>query len=190
MKPLLLLALLVGFTNPAHALYTELGVSYSFMKRTIDSLNGNESQSTTGSVSLYFWEKLAFELSYTSGLYVKKEKESSLTTSTMVRETTQASEVFETNIIYLLTERKVRFQPYLKLGAAHIRKKQSVFIDGIKSFEITPDPQWGPSYGAGMKFFFTEELAFRLSYDVVRTPIDNASFTEDVTMRAGLSWVL
>lgn len=189
MTRLLVLALLC-FAAPAHALYTELGVSHSYQKRTIDSLNGNESQGTTGSVSLYFWEKLAIELAYTSGLYVKKEKESSLTTSTMVRETTQASEIFETSVIFLLTERKVRFQPYLKVGAANIRKKQAVYIDGIKSFEITPDPAWGPSYGVGMKYFFTEEMALRFSYDVVRTPIDNASSTEDVTMRAGLSWVL
>lgn len=173
----------------ADALYTEVGFSYSYMKRTIDSLNGHESQSTTGSVSLYFWEKLAFELSHTRGLFIKKEREESLT-SPVQRQTTQESEVSELNLIYLITERKVKFQPYIKGGVAQIKKKQSVFTDGVELYSLPIDPVMGPSYGIGAKYFFTEEIALRMSYDVVRTPIDNSATSEDVSVRVGFSWVL
>jgi len=168
----------------------ELGFSYSYQKRTIDALNGHESQGTTGSLSFYFWEKLAIEQSYTSGLFVKKERELSLTSSNIQRATTQNSEIYETNFIFLITEKKVRFQPYIKAGAAHIRKKQAVFVDGIELYQVVPKATWGPSYGIGAKYFFTQELALRMSYDVVRTPVDESSSTEDSSVRVGFSWVL
>ncbi len=177
-------------SSSANALYTEVGFSYSYMKRSVDSLNGNESQGTTGSLSFYFWEKLAIEYSYTSGTYVKKEKESSLTSSTSKRETVQKSEVNEANIIFLITDRRMKFQPYIKGGAAYIKKRQSVFLDGTELYSVTPSPAWGPSYGIGMKYYFTEDLSLRVSYDIVKTPIDESSSTEDVTLRTGFSWTL
>ena len=176
--------------NVSASAATEIGFSYSYMKRYMDALNITETQSLTGSFSFYFWERIALELSYTNGLYVKKEKELSLTNPDSQRTTTQKSDVSEMNIIFLLSGKQSRIQPYVKGGVAHIKKYQTIQIDGSQTYTVTPKPGLGPSAGVGLKIFVTEELAIRLSADAIRTPIDDTSYAEDMTIRAGLSWML
>lgn len=185
---LVLVALLT--TQPAQALYTELSLSYSYKKVTFDAQNTTESQGLTSSISFYIWDRVALELSYTNSLFVKKESEVDTIGSTQTRTTTQTSDIYETNLQYLLVpDRKATFQPYIKGGAAFIKKKQQVQIGGDFPFEISPQPGWGPSVGIGTKIFLTENLSLRLSYDVVRTPIEGSATADDATGRAGISWM-
>jgi opacity protein-like surface antigen len=178
------------YNSQALALGVELGINYTYKKTLIDDLNTTEQEGKTGTVSLYFWERLAVELSYTNGLYVKKERQDASTSSTLQRVTTQWSDIYGCDLIYVFADRKERFQPYVKGGVAYIKKKQTVQIGTDPSFTIEPKPGYAPSYGAGIKFFFTENLSVRASYDIVRTPIDEGTSADDITGRIGLSWML
>ena len=169
-------------------MYTELGLSYNYMKRTFDSLDSVENQGTTGSLALYIWDQVAIELSYTNGLYVKKERESSASTTSQ-RVTTQYSDTYESDLIYVFADKKAMFQPYVKGGAAYIKKKQVIQIDNDAPFDASPSPGWAPSVGVGAKFMLSDSFGIRASYDAVRTPIDDNTSADDLTGRVGLSWI-
>lgn len=182
-------ALLLTAQN-AHALFTELSLSYNYKKTNFDEQNMTESQGTTTSISFYIWERVALEVAYTNSLFVKKESEVSTPGSTSIRRVTQKSDIYETNLQYLLTpDRKATFQPYIKGGAAYISKRQEVQVDGDFPWEQRPTPGWGPSLGIGAKIFMTDALSLRLSYDLVRTPIDGTTTADDISGRAGISWM-
>jgi opacity protein-like surface antigen len=170
------------------ALYTEIGVNYAYKKSFIDSTNSSEQQGTTGSISLYFWEQVALEISYTNSLYVKKELNAA-SPSTSIRTTTQIADVYGADLIYVFADRKAAWQPYIKGGVAYVNKRQSTQIDNNPPFPAGPYTGSAPSYGVGLKFFLTDALAIRSGYDVVNTPIDNSSYAQDINGRIGLSWI-
>lgn len=163
---------------------------YNYKKVTFDAQNTSESQGITGSVSFYLWDRIALETSYTNSLFVKKESEVATIGSTQTRTVTQKSDIYELNLQYLIIpDRKAVFQPFIKGGVAYINKKQNIQIDGDFPFEVSPAPGMGPSAGIGAKIFLTESLSLRLSYDIVRTPIEGGTTADDATGRAGISWM-
>jgi len=179
------------FSLSVHAFYTELGINYAYKKTSMDAINNTEQQSTTGSVSLYFWDRVAIELSYTNSLYVKKEQNAAATL-TSVRTTTQVADIYGCDLIYVFADKKAAFQPYIKGGATYIVKNQRTQIDNQPPWSIsTPagTPYVAPSYGIGLKYFLTDSLALRTGFDVIRTPIDQSNYVEDANGRLGLSWI-
>lgn len=174
-------------TATAHALYTELGVSYSRKTTTFDEYNSFDSESVTGSLSLYFLERMALELSYTDAIGLRKEKASA---SDAKRTTTQKSQIMGADLILTFAEKKALFQPYIKGGGAQISRYQEVKIEGQDTFTLQPETATVPSYGAGLKILITETFSIKLSYDIWKTPIGGGLQTDDSAMRAGVSWVL
>lgn len=183
--PLILVPIIV---SKAHAFYTEVGINYSYKKSVLDSLNMIEQQTTTGSLSFYIWERVAVEFSYTNGLNVKKEKELASTTSNSQRITTQYTNIYESNLIYVFADRKTVFQPYIKGGGAYIQKRQVAQIDNTDPWEIT-QTGWAPGAGVGFKYLLTDSIGLKVSYDVLKTPVDNSTSIDDVMGRIGLSWI-
>lgn len=175
--------------STANALVTELGVSYSYKKSTFDENNNIESQSTTGSVSFYVWERVAIEMSYTNGLYTKKEMQPNML-SAVLRTTTQYTDIYGADLILVLADRNAMVQPYLKAGAAQVSRRQ-VVQDGPSN------PSWeikysglSPSYGAGLKILLSQTLSLKASYDIIQTPVDNNTKVEEISGRIGLGWSL
>jgi hypothetical protein len=167
---------------------TEVGASYNYKKSSFDSNNTSEQQSTTGSLSFYFWENIALEMSYTNGLYVKKEQQPDFAGS-FLRTTTQYTDVYGADLIFVLGDRKATFQPYLKGGAAYVKIRQIVQDTNANPWQIDYSGL-SPSYGAGFKFFLTDAFAFRVSYDAIQTPADNSGTkVTDITGRVGVSWM-
>lgn len=176
--------------NQAEAFYTELGFNYSYKKTVVDSLNNIEQQGITGSVSLYFWDQVATEFSYTNSLYVKRERADSIQQgSNTQRVTTQVADIYGLDLIYVFTHKKATFQPYVKGGVAYIKKSQSTFQENLQLSDPVEVSGWGPSYGLGFKFFVTEAVAFRVGWDVVRTPIGDSQYVDDQSGRVGISWM-
>lgn len=188
MRILKLILIVLAVSPAAWGLQTELGINYNYKKSSFDSENNTEQQSATGSISFYFWEKIALEMSYTSGLYVKKEKQPSATTTTYMRTTTQYTDVYGADLIFILSDRKAMFQPYVKGGGAYVRVKQVVQDEGGNPWEILYNGV-SPSYGVGFKVFITEAFALRTSYDAIETPTNNGTKITDITGRVGLSWI-
>ncbi|MGZ3772380.1 MAG: outer membrane beta-barrel protein [Pseudobdellovibrionaceae bacterium] len=183
---LTLLTVLIFYT-PAQALYTELGLSYGRKTTTFDENNSFDSESITGSVSLYFLERLALELSYTDAKGLRQEKAS---ITDPQRTTLQKSQIVGADLILTFADRKALFQPYIKGGTAQISRYQQVKIEGQDTYTIQPETATVPSYGAGLKIQMTESFGIKLSYDVWKTPIGGGLQTDDTSIRAGITWIL
>lgn len=183
----MILALTLSTSIPALALQTELGMSYGQKKTTFDKDNDFDSESITASMSLYFLERLALELSYTDATGIRREK---ATASDPRRLTTQKSQVIGADLILVFADRKALFQPYIKGGGAQIMRSQEIQIEGQNTFTIKPETATVPSYGVGLKIQMTQAFGIKLSYDVWKTPIGDGLQTDDTSLRAGVTWIL
>lgn len=178
-----LLPLLTAFT--AQALTTELGVNYSYSKKTFNATNYYQSDSKSASVSFYFLEKLALELSYTDQFYESQEADSNST-----RIVQQSTQISGADLIFVLTDQRNTFQPYVKGGAAYIAKKKQVKYENADVIDIPTKNGIAPSYGVGLKFKITEKFSIKVGYDVWNTPLDDGTKTDDTAFKAGVTWFL
>lgn len=184
-KKLILLFLISTLGSSAHAILTEVGVSYSYSKKTFNATNYYQSDSKTASVSLYFWDQFALELSYTDSFYESQESDTNST-----RTVQQSTKISGADLIYVLTDQKSSFQPYLKGGAAYINKEKQVKYINADVINIPTKDGVAPSYGVGLKFKISEKFSIKVGYDVWQTPLDDGSTTDDTSFKAGLSWFL
>jgi len=164
---------------------SELSLSYGQKKTSFDVNNYYNTESVTASMSFYFMERLAFEISYTDGTSVKEERVNSQQQTTV-----QKTQVAGADLIFVLADRKAVFQPFIKGGMAQITRKQTIKIQGLLNETLEPDIATAPSYGLGCRLAITESLGIKFSYDVWKTPIGSGQTTDDNAIKAGLSWML
>lgn len=163
----------------------ELGLSYSYQKKTFNAANYYQSDSKSASVSFYFAEKFALELSYSDGFYEGQESDINST-----RTIQQSTRMMDGSLIYMLMEKKNMIQPYAKVGAAYISKKQEVRYLNASTISIPESNGVAPSYGAGLKFVLSEKFSVRVGYDVWQTPLSDGTKSDDSALKAGLTWFL
>lgn len=173
------------FQMAAHALTTELGLSYSFSKKNFNANNYYQSESKSASLSFYLLEKIALELSYTESFYENQEND--VTSARVIQQTTN---ITGADLIFVLTDQRSDFQPYIKGGGAYIQKKAVIKYQNANAYEIPTKDGIAPSYGVGLKYKLTEKFSVRLGYDIWKTPMDDGTKTEDTAFKAGLSWYL
>lgn len=174
-------------STSAWALNYELGISYARKKNSFDKDNYYDTESTTASLSLYFSEIVALEMSYTDAKANRYEKPPGGTATQIYQKT----EVLGADLIFVLTPRKSMIQPYIKGGAAQLTRRQVSYTEPLNvPVPLDIETSVVPSYGAGIKFKMTESLSLRVSYDVWRTPVGGGVVTDDNQLRAGLSWML
>lgn len=179
------LALLLLSAETSQAMVTEFGLSYGYSKKTFNSSNFYQTDSKSSSLSFYFFEKWALEMSYTDSFYESQESDSNST-----RTVQQSSNVSNGSLIYMMLDKKDLIQPYIKSGVAHITKKQIIKYLNASAIETPESIGWAPSYGAGLKFVLSERFSIKLSYDVWQTPLSDNTNSDDTSFRAGLSWYL
>ena len=177
-----LFALIVFFQKPGHAITTELGVSYAQKKTTFNQDNYILTESITGSISLYFFERIATEFSYTEAIGLREEL-----VMGNKQVTYQKTGILGADLILILIDRSYFIQPYVKGGAARITRKQEIKVANLDPTRIEPDPALVPSYGAGVKISITQTFGVRLSYDIWKTPVGDGTTTDDSQMRAGVT---
>lgn len=177
---------LIGLlTSSASALVTEMGLSYSYQKKTFNSTNYSHNDSKSASASVYFFEKLALEYSYTDSFYEAQESD---TTST--RTIQQSSQISNLSLIYMMLDSKQFVQPYVKAGVAYIKKNQTVRYQNASAITIPESTGWAPSYGAGLKIVVSDRFSIKLAYEVWQTPLSDGTSSDDSAFKAGLSWYL
>ncbi|MGZ3725151.1 MAG: outer membrane protein [Pseudobdellovibrio sp.] len=169
----------------AEALMTEVGLSYGYSKKTFNATNFYQQDFKSASLSLYFYEKFALELSYTDSFYEGQESD---TTST--RTVQQSSKISDGSLVYMLLGRQSAIQPYIKGGAAYTKKDEIIKYVNASGIAIPESAGWAPSYGAGLKIALTERFSLKFSYDVWQTPLSDGTNSDDSSFRAGLSWYL
>lgn len=173
------------FATKSQALVTELGLNYSYQKKTFNSTNYYQTDAKGLSAALYFFDKFAFEMTYTDSFYESQESDTNST-----RTIQQQAVIIDSSLIYVLLDRTNFIQPYIKGGVAYIKKNQRVRYVNASAIEIPESTGWGPSYGAGLKFFLTEKFSIKLSYDVWQTPLSDGTKSDDSALKVGLSWYL
>lgn len=183
-----LILILMFFAVPSLAVDIEIGGNYGYKKSFFDSKNYYEQESTTASLSFYFWEKAALELSYTKGLMVRKEIDSTATVP-LLRTSTVESSIVGGDFIFILTNRKAKFQPFLKAGLNNVDRKQIVQDEGSNPTFLSNSGN-APSYGVGLRYSLTDSIGLRMSYDTIQTPIGEDQKSDDVSTRVGISWIL
>ncbi len=96
----------------------------------------------------------------------------------------------DTSLIYMIMDKKSMIQPYVKVGAAYIQKKQEIRYLNASVISIPESTGWAPSYGGGLKFVLSEKFSFRIGYDVWQTPLSDGTKSDDSAFKAGLTWFL
>lgn len=178
------------FTESAFALTTEIGVQYWRKQTSFDANNYLDSESITGSLSFFFFERFALEASYTDAKAVREEKIYSGATVIQSQTVVQLTNVVGADLIFMLSNRKAMFQPYIKGGVAQIKRRQEVKVNNLNTYTLEPEKALVPSYGAGLKVALTETLGIKISYDAWQTPIGGGAVTNDAQLRAGVTWLM
>lgn len=176
--------ILPGF---AYSISTEFGVSSSRKRNTFDANNYLESEFTSGTVSLYFFERIALEFNYTKGLGVRGEKAS---VADPQRTTVQNTEVYGTDLVLMLAGRQTPIQPFIKGGISKISRRQEIKVEDLDSDVLEPEVAVVPNYGGGLKLLVSERFSIKIGYDVWQTPIGNNAKTDDTMLHVGVSWML
>ena len=188
----LFLAIILLTTAQAHAGFVEIGGSFGLKKTTIDEGAYEMSQSETGSVSYYFDESSALELSYTNG-YTKQAFNESLPGGHV---TTMFYSMAGLDFIYTFGTRETRFRPYLKVGTNYIIDKRIVDqyrgTDGNWNPAHTEPvaPTFVPSAGAGFRIGISENLSLKVGVDAwTSAAVSARPINIDYAGRAGISFM-
>lgn len=169
----------------ANALVTEMGLSYGYQKKTFNATNYYQNDSKSASFTFYFFEKFALELSHTDSFYEGQESDTNST-----RTVQQSSQISDGSLVYMMMSKQSAIQPFIKGGAAFIKKNQIIKYLNASAIAIPESTGWAPSYGAGLKIALTQKFSIKLSYEVWQTPLSDGTNSDDTSFKAGLSWYL
>jgi outer membrane protein W len=175
----------------AHAGFIEIGGSGSYRRSNIAADTVDESKSISGSLSYYFSEASALELSYTEGTNRRDIAKDS--------PTAHLTHLYYSSIgldfVYTFGSRESGFRPYVKAGGNYFLKKRVVDQqkqNGIwgDATVIETEPALVPTAGLGFKLGLTEQLSLKAGVDAWSSqPLDQEPFLIDFAGRAGLSWL-
>lgn len=195
MKPhiaLLVLAVSVLAPSFARAGFVEIGASGSYRRSNIDVDAYDESKSLTGSLSYYFDESSALELSYTDGTNKRAIGEGKPNGHV----TTMYYSLIGLDFVYTIGEREATFRPYVKAGANYIVEKRIVDQYRDSSGNLFPatiiedEPALVPSAGIGAKVSLTKNLSLKFGVDGwYSRPVGKDPVTIDYAARVGLSFM-
>lgn len=187
-KVLLLLLSVFMIGTTASAGIMELGTSVSYRSSHIDANNYQTSFSTTASISYYFWEMSALELSYTNGVskvHIKQGTDPAYTILT-------GFDMLGVDFVLTFAKRESTFQPYIKVGGAKMDKEIYREVEGNAKTKIGGTSGVVPSAGLGFKMKLTKSFSLKLSADAWISDDEEISDINsdnlDYATRAGISW--
>jgi hypothetical protein len=187
-----LTSLILIFTSEAaEAGFIELGVSGSYKKSNIGDKAYDESQSLTGSVSYYFDESSALELSYTDGINRRMIGEGEANGQL----TNMYYKMMGLDFVLTMGTRESTMRPYVKIGGVYILEKRIVsqtWLNNIvySASPIEDQPALVPSAGIGFKLSLTKEWSLKVGVEAwTSRPVSQTPMTIDYAGRVGLSWL-
>ncbi len=192
MRLLPALLIFLSFTTAHASGIYEIGVSASGKRANIAKDAYDESASLTGSISYYFMEMSALELSYTDGINRRVVGSGSTTE--------HRSSLFYTmvglDLVVSFGPKEADFRPYIKAGAAYIIRKQlsDQYIDASGPYPTTTvedPPTVVPSAGVGARVSLSKSFALKFGIDMwVSRPLSETPIKYDYAGRIGLSMYL
>lgn len=172
----------------ASAGFVEIGATGNYRISRLDSDNYQEMVSYTGSISYYFWEMSALELSYTEGrqVVVVKVPNDPTDNKTTITTTFQLAGL---DLVLTLANKQSTLQPYVKLGGAYMHKEFVREVETLGSTKLPSVSGVVPSAGLGFKVKITDGLSFKVGVDAWTSPPDKEPVIVDYAGRAGVSWM-
>lgn len=187
MRRLIILAAFLFFAPKCFAGFTEIGLTANYRRSAIDNNNYQESISYTTSVSYYFWENSALELSYTDGYSLLSVKSSDAAEKRTTNETN--FDLTGLDLVLSLASRQAPLQPYVKIGGAYMEKEVFRQNEGDAKESIARQVGLVPSGGLGFKIGLTHTLALKFGVDAWTSPLTVKPLIVDYAGRAGFSWM-
>lgn len=161
MKFLVVFVFSLFYVSRSYAGLFEFGVSGTYRFSEIDENNFTKSNSLTGSVSYYFMEMSALELSYTSGVSHQSVFQSGVQTKYIYE-----YQHYGADLVFSFADRKSSLQPYLKGGVATIEKKLFAEVGNLpRELLREEEPTQVPSVGVGFKLMLTQAISFKAGFD-------------------------
>lgn len=165
--------------------FFEFGLTGNLRSSRIDKDNYTKTTSLTGSISYYFMEMSALELSYTDGVteqHVKPLGEAILYTFEFQH--------YGLDLVFSLASKQSSFQPYIKGGVARVKKTLYSKRDNFPHVkDAGGSVQNLPSLGVGFKFKLTKNLAIKAGIDAWGEKDQNISDWDNAA-RVGISLFL
>lgn len=182
---------LIFVSQSARAGFIEIGGSGSYRKSNIGTDSYDESTSITGSLSYYFDESSALELSYTDGINKRRIGDGQPNGQL----TNMSYKTAGLDFILTLGDRESTVRPYIKLGGVYIMEKKitgQYWQNGIV-YPASPreDPAaLVPSAGIGFKLSLTKTWSLKVGVEAWSSrSISEQPVTIDYSGRVGLSWM-
>jgi len=177
------------FCLNAQAGFVEIGASGSLRESNLDDDNGTETRSITGSISYYFLENSAIELSYTEGFQETQGTANVGGTATAYNQIVNF-EMIGLDFILSGGDKNAVLKPYIKAGGAYQLKEIEFKLVGSEKFMDDTDGMF-ITYGIGFKLRFSKNWSIKVGYDGYTGPVDNDKQQEqtDSTTRAGISFI-
>jgi len=181
-------AILCGmlFSNSAAA-FIELGANANYRRSAFDSNNFQELISYTASVSYYFMEMSALELSYTNGYSELSVRSTNPADSKYVTKTN--FQLLALDLVISFAERDDFFQPYIKMGGGYLKKQEFEQVDNGDTNLVSSSEGLVPSGGVGFRVLLTKGFAIKFGLDAWTTPLKENPVVVDFAGYAGVSWL-
>lgn len=168
--------------------YTEIDLSGSLRRTTLTASDYTANQALTTSLSYYFWQNSAIEVSYTQGLSVKQASASaSLPAYRLESDYT----LIGLDIVFAWGTRESSFRPYVKAGAMQKKVTETLKPEGYDVSSVEMSPKLVPSSGLGLQLMMSQTFAIKLGVDAWPSDsLSNGSIIWDYATRVGLSWFI
>lgn len=176
----------VMFSHSALA-FVELGANANYRRSAFDSNNYQELISYTGSISYYFMEMSALELSYTNGYSELSVKSMNPADSKYVSKTN--FQLLALDLVISFAERDDFFQPYIKMGGGYLKKQEFEQVDNGDTNLASSSEGLVPSGGVGFRLLLTKGFAIKFGLDAWTTPLHENPVVVDFAGYAGVSWL-
>jgi outer membrane protein W len=167
--------------------FVELGANANYRRSAFDSNNFQELISYTGSISYYFMEMSALELSYTNGYSEISAKSSTPSDPQYVNQTN--FQLLALDLVVSFAEREDFFQPYVKIGAGYLKKDDFEQVGNGDNQLIAHSEGMVPSGGLGFRLMMTKSFAIKFGVDAWTTPLHEDPVVVDFAGYAGVSWL-
>jgi outer membrane protein W len=172
---------------PTYAAFYEIGASANYRRSAFDHDNFQELISYTASLSYYFMDMSAIELSYTNGYSELSVKSPDPIDPVTTTETNFL--LIGIDLVFSIAEKDDVVQPYVKIGGGYLKKEVFQQVgDGDKT-KIARSEGLVPSGGAGFKIMLTNSLSIKFGLDAWTTPLYEKPVVVDYSGRAGIGWM-
>lgn len=166
----------------------EIGFSGSLSESQIQESFFSQSESLTGSISYYFWERSAIQLSGT----LANRRDRILSNVSLNQGVVQIvkAQVFGIDFVMNPSARTDLFQPFFKIGFAQMEKIFTSQTLGLPVDEPITLSGVAPSGGLGVRLLVSQSFSLHISFDAWALPQGNGLQSFDTRLAGGVSWFL